>query len=90
MDDDGITRMAKQACLRCGYTADAAGEVDGDAVQPTVGDLTFCLHCGHVMAFGAGMRFRELTDIEKAEVADDPHMQELERRRRYVMGQDQH
>jgi ribosomal protein S27AE len=86
MDDDGITRLAKQACLRCGYTTTAAGEANGDMVVPSVGDLTMCLRCGHVMAFGVGLVFRELTADEALEVAADPYMIELERRRRMVMG----
>ncbi len=57
-------------CLGCGSTLDAATDPLGDGT-PASGDMTICLYCGHLMAFGDDLALRELTGAEMIEVAGD-------------------
>jgi hypothetical protein len=64
------TRTPPMACLDCGKVLVTAACIDGDA-RPRPGDITICLNCGHLMAFGEGLRVRSLTDAEIVDVAGD-------------------
>ena len=57
-------------CLDCGTEMDAVTCVTSDAV-PKNGDITFCLKCGHIMAFNDDLTVRPLTDVEMYEIAGD-------------------
>ena len=63
-------RLKPDRCLGCGYVCDAAAAVDGDDM-PNSGDITICIECGHIMAFGLDLRLRALTDAEMHTVAGD-------------------
>ena len=89
--DDDITRTPKTHCTQCGYTFTAYGPaVAGNNPKPRPGDITMCLNCGHVQAFNDQLTFRELTKDEALEVALDEHVQEMQRRRLFVMNRRKH
>ena len=62
--------VPKSKCLSCGKALDGATCV-GEKATPKVGDITLCIYCGHLMAFGDDMMFRELNDEEMHEMAGD-------------------
>lgn len=63
--------LPTSVCLNCGKELDAASQVR-DEDRPKSGDVTVCIGCGHLMAYGDDMVLRELTDDEIIEVAGDP------------------
>lgn len=61
------SRTPKQVCPHdCGYTVDAhTFTEDPDAsIDPEVGDLSICLRCGGVSAFGSSGLLEKLTEKE--------------------------
>jgi hypothetical protein len=42
-----------------------------DDFTPRPGDLTVCLYCGHLQAFDADLKLRNLTDEEMHAIAGD-------------------
>lgn len=68
-------RTIETKCLGCGATIDAGTQIvrEGDEdVAPSEGDVTICLHCGHVMIYADDHgRLRNPTDDELAELAAD-------------------
>jgi hypothetical protein len=75
------TRTPKTPCLKCGRPLDAATNPSND-FTPVEGDISMCLHCGHVMAFDADLRFRELNEQERREVEGDARVIALQKARR--------
>lgn len=68
--------LPANACLRCGALLDAATNAQlGNDSQPHEGAISICRECGHLMAFTADSRFRELTDEERAKVENHPDVQ---------------
>jgi hypothetical protein len=68
-------RTEPNHCLNCGKLCDGATAVgEAGIVRPEPDSITICLYCGHLMVFDDEMRFRELTDAEYHEVADDPRI----------------
>jgi hypothetical protein len=63
-------RLKPDRCLCCGTLIDAALGVRPDTT-PKPGDVTICIQCGHIMAFGTDYRVRPLTDVEMHAVAGD-------------------
>lgn len=62
--------LPETQCVNCGRTLDCAlGEDD-----PRPGDVTLCIVCGHVQAFGEGLRMRALTAAEVIELAGDEQL----------------
>lgn len=59
-------------CLECGKELDAATCFEG--TEPAPGDITICVYCGHIMAFGETGTLRPLNDREITDVAGDPHI----------------
>lgn len=60
-------------CLNChlAMKGSTALNEDGSTVMPDEGSITICSECGHIMAFGEGLKLRELSDEEMLEVAGD-------------------
>ena len=56
--------------------------------KPQSGDVTICLYCGHIMAFGKALELRSLTDEEMLEVAGDRRIVLLQKLRKHVMEND--
>ena len=81
--------LPKCKCPKCGDLLDAATDMFGGD-QPKPGDITVCLHCGHVMAFTELLVLRELTDDERHEADDDARVKLLEKNRRIVMNRAKH
>jgi hypothetical protein len=79
------TRTPPGACLACGKIVDAVTSLDGGH-RPKPNDITLCLYCGHIMAFGEGLRMRPLTDAEMVEIAGDRTLLKAQRARAAVMG----
>jgi hypothetical protein len=72
-DDAGGVRLPVSHCPNCDKVLDAATAIERGA-RPKPGDITICLDCGHLMAFGDDLRVRPLTDAEMVEVAGDPRI----------------
>jgi len=64
------SRVKLSQCLDCGAPNDSAAAVGCEA-KPQPGDITICLRCGHLMAFGDDLALRQLTDAEVIEIAGD-------------------
>jgi hypothetical protein len=60
-------------CINCGYILDKAMNTTGEG-GPEDGDITICINCSHIMAFGANLELRELTAEEMYDVAGDAEM----------------
>jgi uncharacterized Fe-S center protein len=71
----GDVHIPKNKCLQCDYTLDACAVVDAEeTVYPKDGDITLCINCGYVMAFGKNGSLREMTGEEMHRVAGDKRM----------------
>lgn len=64
-------KVHESHCLGCGTHLDAATHVNdsGKEYVPDDGAITICYKCGHVMAFDADTRLRELNTEEMYAVA---------------------
>jgi hypothetical protein len=60
-------------CPNCRRSIDTCHSASGER-GPQSGDLSICLYCGHLSAYGDDMALRELTDAEVVEVAGDPEL----------------
>jgi hypothetical protein len=66
------TRMEPNPCLNCGTVLDAATSVNKENdLVPYEGAISICFNCGHIMAFGKDLKFRELNDEEIKDIAGD-------------------
>lgn len=66
-------------CTNCGKVLTAVSIPGlGPVPEPSVGDVTACLDCHHVMVFGDDMVLRDLTDAESAEIAGDPDLLQVQ------------
>jgi hypothetical protein len=74
------TRTPESICPSCGKVFDVATDVTSDE-GPSPGDISICLHCGHLMAFNDDLTVRELTSDEMHEVAGDPYVLALQKAR---------
>lgn len=63
------TRLPESKCTACGYLTDTATCPSDDNAVPEEGAITVCIRCGHMMAYDAELRLRDLTDEEMHEVA---------------------
>ncbi len=66
------TKTPETKCPACHHKLDGAARVDGDGNTPQPGDVTVCLYCGHICAYGDDLQLRELNDKEAYDVAGDP------------------
>lgn len=78
------TRVPVSRCLGCGVEMDAVTDPLTNA-KPKVGDITICLRCGHIMAFGLGLLLRPLTDSEMLMVAGDKDLLRIQEARGRAM-----
>lgn len=72
---------ATSLCLNCDRPLDLASVIDTDpgaAAAPSVGDITACIACGHLMGFTEDLRLRALTDDEMALAAGDERLLALQ------------
>jgi hypothetical protein len=67
-------------CLYCGKELDMAAGINTED-GPGTGDITVCLTCGHLMAFGEDLALRKLTDTEIVEIAGDGRLVEIQKLR---------
>jgi hypothetical protein len=70
-------------CLNCGKVLDAAMGV-GHGRKPRPGCITICIGCGHIQAYGSGMKLRELTDEEMIDVAGNETILAIQKARGVV------
>lgn len=63
------TKMPPTSCLSCGTRLNTTTSLFGDA-EPSDGDITICLKCGHIMVF-EDERPRNPTDAEMHMFAGD-------------------
>lgn len=50
-----ITRLPLVHCPRCGTMLDAASSVNGERIEPVVGDVTVCFTCCDILQFTTDM-----------------------------------
>ena len=55
---------------------------------PEPGDITICIHCGHLMAFADDMTVRPLTDNEMYDIAGDPRLIAFQKARASISAAD--
>jgi hypothetical protein len=69
-------QISNNNCTACGVYLDSATNVRGykldEEMMPKPGDITVCIKCGHIMAFGDNLELRELTNQEAHDAAGDP------------------
>jgi len=80
------------SCLNCGKLLDAATGVleYGFDATPDPGDLTVCIACGHLMAFGDDLQLRDLTAEEMKDAAGDRRIIAIQEARARTKHDDQH
>jgi hypothetical protein len=78
-------RLKISHCTSCGEFFDAATSFADPGAKPAPDDWTICLYCGHLMAFDADLRVRDLTDEERSDAARDEEVAALLRARNAVM-----
>jgi hypothetical protein len=54
-------------CPTCGYTSNAAKQIEGHSNSPTPGDISVCIKCGEALCFTETLHVRlaELNDLVK-------------------------
>jgi Zn ribbon nucleic-acid-binding protein len=67
-------------CPSCKKMLDGASAIDDDC-EPSPGNVTICIYCGHIMAFADDLSFRELNDEEIRAVAGDKRILAVQRAR---------
>jgi hypothetical protein len=77
------TRHEPSKCLGCGKLIDTASAI-GSKRKPRPGSITICLICGHLQAYGEGLRLRPLTDREMVEVAGDERIIAIQKARAVI------
>jgi hypothetical protein len=77
------TRLEGSPCLSCGKMMDCATNFDGQEVFE--GGIAICLVCGHIMAYDAQLKLRELTDDEMTRIAGDKKILMIQEARGHVM-----
>jgi Zn ribbon nucleic-acid-binding protein len=77
------TKLPMDHCLSCGHAMELASSLENQ--MPSEGATTICIKCGHIMAFDAQLKFRELTDAEMLKIAGDPELIEIQKARASVM-----
>ncbi len=81
--------VAASNCTNCGKELDGAtavGNLASEAPTPKPGDVTICLECGHIMAFGDGLQLRDLSDEEIVEVAGNQIILQMQKARGKMKG----
>lgn len=68
------SRASEPRCLACGRVLDSAIHAGPGSKTPREGDISICLYCRHIMAFGADGGLRALTDEEMRAVAGHPKL----------------
>ena len=74
-------KVKESCCTSCGKKLDMATSVEGYAV-PLPGDISICIKCGHIMAFGDDLMLRDLNDREAYDVAGDRRILAVQEARR--------
>jgi hypothetical protein len=72
--------VPESPCTACGHKLDGATCV-GDDKMPKPGDISVCIRCGHLMAFGDDLMLRNLTNEEMHDVAGDPYIIAIQKAR---------
>jgi hypothetical protein len=75
------TKVPQCACLDCSKSLDGAMSIFCDA-RPTVGDITICIYCGHIMVFTNGLALRNPTRGEQIKIAGDKRILAIQRARK--------
>lgn len=66
------TRVPEQICQSCGRSLTAVSTPGPEDPQPSPGDATVCLYCGHLMIFTDEMTLRLPNDQEIYELGGRP------------------
>ena len=70
------TRTEAQPCLYCQAPLDVNSSVD-HTNDISEGCIAICFKCGHIMAYDAQLKYRELNDEEIKDIAGDKHVVDL-------------
>jgi hypothetical protein len=79
-------RSWEAACTRCGYVCDAVTSTFSGGHEPSPGDYSMCIGCGHITTFAADLTLRELTEPERREAENDDRITQALIARAVVMG----
>lgn len=80
----GSSRKTKESeCLCCYKKLNGACSVGSNA-KPRPGNISICIYCGHIMAYGKELRLRELTDKEMYDVAGMKEIIQIQKARKYL------
>lgn len=75
-------KVRRSYCIECGKLLDGASAVDDEGrIQPSPGDATICIYCGHLMVFDEKQRLRNPTREEMIEFAGDRRILMIQRAR---------
>ncbi len=61
--------MKQAFCPGCKISLQASDVVVGPPCEPSPGDVSVCLHCGHLGVWDDDLGLREPTDAELVEIA---------------------
>lgn len=65
------TKIGDTACVECGHVSDISTSF-GDDPPAKPGDLTICVECSALMAYGDDLSLRALTEAEMRMIAGSP------------------
>jgi hypothetical protein len=65
---------------------DEASYAYADEINPTEGDYSMCLACGHIAVFNADLSLREPTPMEAEAIKKNPHVNHAQFGRSYMVG----
>lgn len=63
------TQLPASRCPYCDVDLDAAGSYEGKTPDP--GDLTVCVSCASLLAYGDDMRLRKVVPADLADLPED-------------------
>ena len=64
-------RVPEQRCVQCGHRLDAASHAFDDDPPPVPGDVSICVHCGHLRLYADDLTLRDATAAELDDLMRD-------------------
>ena len=71
-------------CPYCNRKVNRASNATDNDIGPEVGDIAICLYCHNICVFDEGLKRRQATKEELAEVSKNPDLQSALRAARMV------
>jgi hypothetical protein len=81
-----IIKMKDSLCLNCGALLNRVASLEEDSDHnPSPGDISVCLNCGHILIFTEDLGVRELTEEEVIAVAGRKEIVKFNRIRENIL-----